>query len=98
MFTQLVEKSGVKLHQMHAVLDLMIFEEEFFSKFFQEKDALLTKLEDCQNDAEAIKEIQEIAECLNAENARLTQLCRQIQMTAEKQDKGCVALVELSKK
>lgn len=98
MFTQLVEKSGVKLHQMHAVLNLMIFEEEFFSNFFQEKEGLLTDLEDSQDEAEAISGIQQIAECLNTENARLTQLCRQIQLAAEKQDKGCVPLVELTKK
>lgn len=104
MFCQLVEENGVKLHQMHAVLQLMIFEEEFFSQWFQEKEDLLATLEDQANaettadDTMLIQSLQKMTEALNSENTRLTQLCRQLQLTAEKQDKGCQALMELTKR
>ncbi|OQR72974.1 dystrophin-like [Tropilaelaps mercedesae] len=104
-FYRLVSESELKLVNMHSVLQFMIEEEAFFSEWFQENDDTLTSLEDQvgsdatgQNDAVAIQRLQKMAEALNNEDARLTQICRQIQVTAEKQGKGCQAVIELTKR
>lgn len=90
---------------MHSVLQFMIEEEAFFSDWFQEKNDILGSLErrlssdsSDETDANAIQCLQEMARDLYGEDARLTQLCRQIQVAAEKQDKGCQALIELTKR
>lgn len=80
----------------------MIEEEAFFSEWFQKQNELIASLEDeikadSSDEVEkAIQLLQKISEDLNNEDPRLTQLCRQIQVAAEKQDKHCRALTELT--